>query len=309
MNILIVGLGSIAEKHIDSLKSLDMNVNFYALRSDLSAKKRKDVINVFDLKSLKVRLDFAIISNPTNLHKKFIDLLIDLEIDLFIEKPPMETLKGTEELILKIKKKKINTYVACNLRFHPCIVFLKEYTNKSRKINEVNIYCGSYLPHWRPEKDFRQVYSAIPEMGGGVHLDLFHELDYAHWLFGKPIKSKSIRRTVSTLNIPAIDYANYVLEYEEFSVSVILNYYRADSKRTIEILFENETLIIDLIKGTIINHEGKVIFQEKDFLMVDTYKKQMHFFVENFKKNQIQMNTFANSIEVLKTCLSGEITK
>ncbi|NCP84865.1 MAG: Gfo/Idh/MocA family oxidoreductase [Bacteroidetes bacterium] len=307
MKILIVGLGSIARKHIAALKSLKVESKIYALRSNLNALIEEGVENIFDLEDERIVFDFAIISNPTHLHYQFIEGLAKKGIPLFIEKPAIHSLKNAEKLGDLIENKKVVTYVACNLRFHPCISFLKnKMDSEALRINEVNVYCGSYLPDWRPGKDFRAIYSANAAMGGGVHLDLFHELDYIHWLFGNPIKTHSVKGNKSSLNINAIDYANYVLEYENFTTSIILNYYRRDSKRTIEILFDDETLTIDLIKNSIINNLGIVIFQSEGFNIIDTYKNQMEYFINNLKGNRKQMNNFANSIEVLKICLNNE---
>jgi predicted dehydrogenase len=308
MNILIIGLGSIATKHLNALKNLAIESTIYAFRSNQNAEKVDGIINLFTLDDVEVVFDFAIISNPTQLHREYIDKLTDLGINLFIEKPPISSLENSENLINKIQLSGIKTYVACNLRFHPCIKFLKDYLTKNnqKRINEVNIYCGSFLPDWRPNKDFRTIYSANSEMGGGVHLDLFHEIDYTHWLFGKPINSRCIKRSKSSLDINSIDYANYTLEYPHFIANIILNYYRKDAKRTIEIVFEDETFIIDLIKNTIINNTNDIIFSVTNFTILTTYEEQMEYFLNGIKTNQKKMNTFADSVEVLKTCLINE---
>ena len=44
---------------------------------------------------------------------------------------------------------------------------------------------GSYLPGWRPGTDYRQSYSAQRRLGGGVLLDVIHEVDYAAWVLGR----------------------------------------------------------------------------------------------------------------------------
>ena len=130
-------------------------------------------------------------------------------------------------LVQLVESNNIITYVACNLRFHPCIIYLRNILSKNILIiNEVNVYCGSYLPDWRPGVNIRTIYSSNPNMGGGVHLDLFHELDYTVWLFGHPKVSKSFLRSASSLNIDSIDYANYILEYNTFNANIILNYFR-----------------------------------------------------------------------------------
>ena len=306
MKVLIIGLGSIAKKHIIALQSLFSEISIFALRSNTNAEKVENITNIYDLDTID--FDFAIISNPTQLHYQSINMLADKGINMMIEKPPLSKLENASILADKIKHKNIKTYVACNLRFHPCLVFIKKFleTNPSNIINEVNVYCGSYLPNWRPDTDFRQVYSAIPGMGGGVHLDLFHELDYTYWLFGKPQKVTSTKKNVSSLKIQAIDYANYVFEYPNFTANIVLNYYRKDTKRNIEIVFEDQTITVDLIKNIVTNHLGEVIFEAPNFTIIETYVEQMQYFVNSLKVNQKQMNTFADSIEVLKTCLNDE---
>jgi predicted dehydrogenase len=204
-----------------------------------------------------------------------------------------------------IKEKNIKTYVACNLRFHPAINFIKSYLNSNMsKLNEVNVYCGSYLPKWRPLQDYTKSYSANQKLGGGVHLDLIHELDYTIWIFGKPINYNSIKRKVSNLLIDTFDYTNYNLSYPDFNVSITLNYYRSTPKRQIEIVLENETLICDLLTSTILNNENQIIFTDNEFDFSKTYLDQMNYFIDNLENDNIYMNDINESFEILKIALN-----
>ena len=307
MKVLIVGLGSIARKHVDALFSINKDVEIYALRSNSNKKNVDGVTNIYKLNNSKIIFDFAIISSPTHLHFKFIEKLTMLEIPLFIEKPTLHTLEKVDYLTSIIEKKSIVTYIACNLRFHPCILFLKnKIQEKKLKVNEVNVYCGSYLPDWRPDQDFKTTYSANANMGGGVHLDLFHELDYTTWLFGQPIKSNSFLRSSSTLNITSFDYANYTLEYSNFTANIILNYYRKQPKREIEIVLENNTWTVDLINNNIKNDTGECLFKSDDFQLKDTYKLQLLYFFDCLKNKHKPMNSFKDSLDNLKICLQNE---
>ena len=76
IRVLIIGLGSIAKKHITALRSLSEKFEIFALRSSLDASKYEDVINIFNLDDTV--FDFAIISNPTHLHFKYIKLLFSI---------------------------------------------------------------------------------------------------------------------------------------------------------------------------------------------------------------------------------------
>lgn len=306
MNVLIIGLGSIARKHISALNSLQIDFIIHALRSKPNASIEDGVINVYDL-DFDISFDFAIISNPTHLHFEYIKKLAQKGIPLFIEKPAIHSVENADDLVKFIEYKKVVTYVACNLRFHPCITFLKnKLITENFKINELNVYCGSYLPDWRPGKDFRTIYSANAAMGGGVHLDLFHELDYTTWLFGLPNSSSSIIKNVSSLNIDAIDYANYSFQYLSYTANITLNYYRRKPKRQIEIVLEEDTWIVDLIKNEIKNDNEECLFKASNFNVMDTYSMQLAYFIDCLKNKNLPMNSLKESVEILKICLNDE---
>jgi len=307
MEILIIGLGSIANKHLLAINSVLPNVTVFALRSGKKSTEIKGVQNIYSLEELSNKPDFAIISNPTNLHANFIVELSKRNIPMMIEKPSLHTLEEAETILSLIKQNKSFTYVACNLRFHPCIQFLKNYLETNRiRINEATVYCGSYLPDWRPNVNYKEVYSANPNMGGGVHLDLIHELDYTTWLFGKPLNYKAFQSNHSSLNIDASDYSHYLLHYTNYTATITLNYFRRDAKRTIEIVHEDSTISVDLIHQRIVDSKQGVLFENKELKILETYVSQMNYFVDKLLNKQVPMNTFEESLDVLKIALSNE---
>jgi len=304
MNVLIVGLGSIAKKHISAIKIIRPNAQFYALRFSLEANRIEGIQNIFSVSELNtIKVDFAIVSNPTFAHRETIKSLIPFNIPLFIEKPLFSEM-GNGDLVNEIKKKNIKTYVACNLRFLDCLKFAKHYI-EDKRVNEVNVYCGSYLPDWRPGVDYKSTYSAHKEQGGGVHIDLIHEIDYTYWLFGKPTKTFRLFSNKSTLGISAFDYANYTLDYTGFNANIVLNYFRRDAKRTLEIVLENETITVDILKNTVCNSNAKVLFKSKKTI-IDTYTDQLQFFIDDVVLKNEEFNTICEAYEILKICLKND---
>jgi predicted dehydrogenase len=302
MNVLVVGLGSIAGKHIQAIRELFPTAAIMALRSASNAETLEGIGNIFSLKELLRKPDFAIVSNPTASHYETIEELSELQIPLMIEKPAFHSLDGVPALVDKLKKKNIFTYVACNLRFHPVVAFLKSQL-AGKRINEVSVYCGSFLPAWRPDRDFRTVYSANAKMGGGVHLDLIHELDYCYWLFGKPQNFTSVKTARSSLQIDAVDYAHYCLNYSNFTAAITLNYFRRDAKRQIEIVFDDTTWLADLLTSRITDEKNQVIF-EQEFKITDSYKAQLRFFLDCLAEKATPMNSLEEACEVLDICLT-----
>ncbi|MDT0554153.1 Gfo/Idh/MocA family protein [Urechidicola vernalis] len=304
MRALIIGLGSIAQKHIEAIRKLDSNSELYALNSSSQKLEKLGVTNLTSLENIaRLNLDFVIVSNPTYKHFDTIQKLKKFKIPLFIEKPLFSNLNAKEELVHFIISENIVTYVACNLRFLECLIYTKKLiTNK--RINEVNIYCGSYLPEWRKNVDFKKVYSANKEQGGGVHLDLIHEIDYAYWLFGNPIKINRIFSCKSSLNIDSYDYANYNLQYDRFNINIVLNYFRKDSKRTLEIVCDDETLLIDLLNNKVYKGD-KIIFESRNKIY-NTYESQMKFFQEEILSGKSKMNSIEEAYKILKICLKKD---
>lgn len=304
MKILIVGLGSIARKHITALQSLSLHLEIFALRSNKGVRDEAGITNVYSIQEARnIDFDFIIISTPTFLHYQNIKELVGFKKPLFIEKPVSNNL-NVEQLLPEIKQNDIKTYVGCNLRFLEALSFVKHnYINEIYRINEVNVYCGSYLPAWRPDQNFQHSYSAIEEKGGGVHLDLIHEIDYIYWLFGNPISSHCTKRSKSSLNINSIDYANYNLSYPLFSANITLNYYRLEAKRTLEIVTDKSIINVDLLKNEVYN-TNKLVFKSEQKI-VDTYADQMKYFLQMIKLGDNEnFNDMEEAIKVLKICLS-----
>lgn len=307
MIVLIEGLGAIAQKHIIALKTLVPNVVIYGLRSSENANKIEGVMNVYSYEHLPSKPDFVIICNPTQFHRESVRRAIKLGVPLMIEKPVFHTVDENDlELIKEIEAKNIKTYIACNLRFHAILIKLKqELERHNRRINEVTVYCGSYFPDWRPNRHYKDMYSAKNEAGGGIHLELIHELDYTCWLLGIPQESKRTLASKSSINISAPDYANYLLEYKDFFASITLNFYRRKIKRSIEVVFDDETWNIDLINSTISNDNNEVLFSS-ELGVSDTYQAQIQHMIDIVNNNVESINTIQNSMEVLKICLKND---
>jgi predicted dehydrogenase len=302
MRVLIVGLGSIASKHINALKKLRAEVNIFALRSSLNSAHHEGVTNIYDWSEVPRDLDFIMICNPTSEHHVAMKRALEFDVPIFLEKPPFMDLEYAWDLSVAARSKQIIVYSAFNMRFHPLIEWLKEYINGSR-ILEVQAYCGSYLPDWRPGRDYRKVYSAIDALGGGVHLDLIHELDYLIWLFGFPNSHYSFASRISDLEIDSNDIAHYWLAYDKMVISIILNYYRRDPVRRLTIVTSDDTLSVDLLSGVIVNSKGEVLLRAL-VDMEEIYVKQMSYFLNVIHLTQPLMNGLEESLRVLELCLN-----
>jgi len=76
-------------------------------------------------------------------------------------------------------------FVACCLRFDPGLKAFRDRLADAGELLSVRIECRSWLPEWRPNRPYKESYSARAGEGGAL-LDLVHEVDYALMFFGLP---------------------------------------------------------------------------------------------------------------------------
>jgi predicted dehydrogenase len=304
MKFAIIGYGSIAKKHIEAIGSVYPGSAVTLIRRKNEEKpvmpEGISCCIATDIEEVQ-QSDYVFITNPTSLHASTISRVLRFNKPLLIEKPLADKTDEVEGIIDPLNNSGVTNYVACNMRFHPCIGFLKDELLPGIRINEANSYCGSYLPEWRPGIDFRTNYSAVPELGGGVHLDLIHELDYSCYLFGMPEKSISSRTSRSSLNLRSTDFAHYCWTYREFSLQITLNYYRRDYARTLELVAEDATYLIDFKNGTV--HRGSEMLFSSDPDPKLMYRKQLKYFIENAEQGKKCFNDIKEAYQVLKLCL------
>jgi predicted dehydrogenase len=305
MKFGFVGYGSIAKKHIAAIDELYLNSEVVLIRRNVcdinSDLKNISFRSSSDLNELK-KVDVIFITNPTSLHVETINKVIEFNKPLFIEKPLADTVKELPFIIARINELQIINYHACALRFHPCIEYLKNNLLPQMRINEITVYCGSFLPEWRRGVNYRETYSANASMGGGVHLDLIHEVDFCYYLFGKPDMTNIFLTNKSSLEISAFDFAHYFWQYKTFNLQITLNYYRKDYKRIIELVAEDATYTID-IKKCSISKNGEAIFLDNS-IPNDWYKRQIEYFMGQVKANQKCANDVNEAYKVLKLCLN-----
>ena len=267
-SVLISGYGSIGRRHVNILSKL-------VKKKNLTILTNQKVSNFRTIKTLKalneVNPHYIVICNPTNDHLNKIR---------FIEKNCKNKFVLVEKPLFskpnKINIKKNKYFVGYNLRFNPIINFLKSKI-RFKKIWSVNIFCGSYLPNWRNNIDYKKSSSAKKQLGGGVLLDLSHELDYVQWLFGKIKIEHCKSKKLSNLSIETDDFLNLVGKTKKVpSIQITLNYFTRERTRQIFIDGNNISLKADLVKKNVVCYNGnkKRIYNFKNSDRNSEYKKQ-----------------------------------
>jgi predicted dehydrogenase len=255
-----------------------------------------------DINQLDNDYDITFVTNPTNMHYDTIKLMAGKTKHMFIEKPIFDSQEySTEELNLDNNGV---YYVAGPLRFSGVIEKLKDIIQEE-KIYCAKVICSSYLPDWRPNVDYRQVYSARKSQGGGVAIDLIHEWDYIIGLFGLPKLVYSIVGKYSQMEIDSEDLAVYIADYKDKVIELHLDYFGRVPRREIEIFTEKGTVTGDLVSNNLSFTDGrdKIHFCESKN---DIYLKEMKFFIDNvLLKNSFNNLNYCH--DILKIALGKKI--
>ena len=172
-------------------------------------------------------------------------------------------------------------------------------------VYSARVLCSSYLPGWRPGVDYRTVYSAHKDMGGGVTIDLIHEWDYLVELFGKPEKMYNFKGTYSHLEIDSDDLSVYIAQYPTLLCEVHLDYFGREYRRSIELLCKNGTVTADFGAGTLTLEDGTV--QNYAEPVNERYLREMAYFLDYAQSGAgPSVNTPETALDVLKLTL-GEL--
>lgn len=304
MKVCFVGLGSIGKRHIKNLKFLcesrSIELEVHALRSTNRKLENEieeivsKVINSVD--ELDNDYDVVFITNPTALHYESIKLFSNKAKNMFIEKPLFHS---TE---FNLNDLKLNSegiyYIAAPMRYTNVISALKEII-RNEDVYSVRNICSSYLPNWRKGVDYREVYSAKKELGGGISLDCIHEWDYLVYLFGYPEEVFNIQGKFSHLEIDSDDISIYIAKYKDKLVELHLDYIGRSDRREIELYCKEGTITGDFIKNEVRFTDGRetVKFENDDD---EIYIRELENFLEMILNNRENTNDINKALEVLK---------
>src|SRR5258708_1513392 len=261
MKIIFFGLGSIGQRHAGILlKSYPHKL--YAFRSGKSTKKNGlGIEEVYSWKEVeKIKPDIAFITNPTSLHIETAIKCAKLGIKLFIEKPIGKDLKDLDKLLKVVSNQKLVTYVGYDVRFHPVIVYLKKFI-QNKKALHLRVVCASFYPNWRPGRNHLEVYTAQKKLGGGVILDLSHELDYVAYLLGPVKKIKGSFEKRGNATVDAEDYADILVNTSTAPANIHINFLSHQALRQVHLDLEDSTLLEDLLTGEIKHFKKEKLYK------------------------------------------------
>lgn len=245
MKVIVIGTGSIGRRHAGNLAALGCTVEAVSIREHRLAGA---------IARLEDGADAAVIATETQMRLPLIEVAAERGIPLYIEKP----LAPDPEMVAAIYRAARpiceRSVIGFMMRYHPAFRHLAEsdLSDAFRYTFEI----GHDVTQWRQDWSFAKSYAARPD-GGGVLLDLCHELDMAHCLFPGTLSDVEC---LGHFRYPGVDMATQVSRAGPIQGTVAMDYLAPVPIRRIEVAGTLRRRSLDLLTGRFLEGEA-----ERDF--------------------------------------------
>jgi predicted dehydrogenase len=314
MKILIIGFGSIAKRHINNLiHNINCEIIVYSRRKNIRFLDHKKITVLNSLeKCLLEKPDVALITNETAFHIPMAIKMAKSGLDLFIEKPLSNSTNGIKTLQKIVKQKKLVTQMGCNLRFHKCIIKIRQLINQKKigKVISIQSENGSYLPDWHPNEDYRKGYASDRQLGGGIILTMIHDIDYLYWIFGNPKSIFSVSGKFSDLDISAEDYCSSIIEFKNnITAELHLDFFQRPEFRGCKIKGTKGVIYWNSDKNEIRLFKNRkkvweVVLALKKFQRNEMYIDEIIHFLKCVKNRKQTINNLDEGIKTMNIALA-----
>lgn len=311
MKILIIGLGSIGKRHLANLSALGYtDISLVSRRGGKATRPVNKVFRSVEQGLRSEHFDTAFVCTPTASHVQDLLLLLDYQVpNIYVEKPLSHSMANVETVLARAADMNSNVVIGYDLHFDSGLQKVKGLIEggKIGRIISANAFVGQHLTQWRPYEDHRQGTSARKETGGGVMLDLIHELDYLYWLFGSVDSVACHYINTGELEIETEEAAELLLKFSSGIIATVhLDYWQPQLKRYCTVTGTKGTVDWDLVGQTVtvFSSKGKEEFSYTEFTRNDRFMSIVRCFLEHPEDERL--TRLPAAVESLKVVLSAK---
>lgn len=319
MKIALLGYGSIARRHLANIKELKPDAQVVVLRASNLPLSASDSWAV-QFETLDRILDFtpeaAILASPASEHVRQALALARGGAHLFVEKPLSCSMDGVDELINLCDRNKLTLMVGYNMAY---MTLLNDFISLAHsgevgEILSVHAEVGQYLPDWRPHIDYRKTVSACAELGGGVLLELSHEIEYVDRVIGGTESVFCSSRKTGLLEMDVDDVADVMLRNAHGVVATIhMNMEQKTPYRSCQVTGTKGMLYMNMMDGEIYGRgeDGGGWRKHKNPVAVDRnqmYMEELAHFFKSVEGNAMSFPDGRRGRRVLEIVVAAKIS-
>lgn len=239
MKYYVIGAGAIGKRHFENLSSLGADVALVGWRgADLDGLTREIARSPSAL----------VIATATDVRRALISQAAETNTPIYVEKPLAFRQSALDEIYNIAKPIASRSMIGFMMRYHPIIREI--CSDPVRQLFRFSFEIGHDVRQWRQNWSFGESYAARPD-GGGVLLDLCHELDLTHLLV--PDARPERVDCCGHCQFPGVDFATQITLVDPIGAhgTVAMDYLSPDSIRRFHLRGLDQTVSIDLVKNTI----------------------------------------------------------
>jgi predicted dehydrogenase len=312
--ILIVGLGIIGKRHKELAHQLFPNAEIEVLRlrdkSQILDSGSKFLTTIQDAKEFSPEI--AVLCTPSTTHISLALEFAKSDVHLLIEKPISQSSAGVLEVLEECASRNVVLMVGYNLRYLKSLQEFRRHVSEGLIGRPLSVRCevGQYLPNWRPKKDYRKSVSARSELGGGVMLELSHEIDYLRWIFGEVDWVRATLLRQSELEIDVEDTVHLTIGFEksiygkQLIANLNMDFIRHDATRSCTVIGDRGSLRWDGILGEVsVIQAGEEIWKTlfvNDNGIEETYILEWQEFIKAIKEKRYPAVTGEDGLRVVE---------
>jgi predicted dehydrogenase len=287
----------------------------------MGADQERNVEEVYNIttfhlleEALAQKPDIAYVCNPSSLHVAVTRACLLAGCDIFLEKPLADSLDGTAELVSLAHTRQRICMVGYQLRFHPCVIRLAEIVRSGVLGNLLGVRAtiGEYLPNWHPYEDYRIMYAARADLGGGVVLSQIHEFDYLYSLFGLPSRIYALGGHWSDLEIDVEDTASILMEAPLGSrvlpIQLHQDFLQSPASRQCEVIGDKGRAVMDLHALTVslftLGQAKPEVLRLENFDRNNLFLDQARHFLHCVETREKPIVDLADGIQSLRMALA-----
>jgi predicted dehydrogenase len=317
MRALIVGAGSVGKRHLANFQSFGVEgLGAVDLREDRrrEVSERFPSVRVYD--ELDVALqggyDAVVVCTPTAYHTDVARRSLGAGAHVLMEKPISNRLEGVEETLTLANERALICMVGYTYRFWPPLQRLHELITQGviGRVLFADITFSQYLPDWHPWEDYREWFMSRREEGGGALLDESHAIDLARWLFGEVVEVFCRTGNLSSLEMTADDFAQFVVVFDTGMVATIhLDVFGRQARRTIDVSGERGSLRIDVTEGEIDIFDAESRAQRTIGFQCDRnemFVAEARHFLGCIREGLTPCVSGQDALRTLRVCLAGQ---
>lgn len=220
-HILILGSGSVGQRHARNLSALGCRISCADPRADRTAElsTQTPVQNTYsDIGSALAHVagyDGVVVCAPTAFHIAHAGAAVAARVPVLMEKPLACCATDAESLLLAAAANATPVLLGYTWRWWEPLHEVRRLLQSgvTGPVRHVRFVMSAHLEDWHPWEPVSDFFMSSKALGGGALLDESHWIDLMLWFFDMPATVWGRVETIGSLNLETDDHVDALFSY------------------------------------------------------------------------------------------------